>query len=256
MSRHLDWPDCSNVRDLGGLPTLDGSVTRRGAAIRSDSLDRLTADGWRALQDYGVRTIIDLRNEIERDAEPYSCDLTMLAVPVEDDTDSEFVARWRPFSTPHYYRAALDRWPTRTAAAVRAFVDAPAGGVVIHCGLGRDRTGLVTMLLLAVAGVGAPLIADDYEMSAGRLPPLDVEALLAGPSNVNPRTGSQLEEDLATERRRRDATTDRQAILELLATVDVEGYLLDAGLTAADIAAARARLVGVSRPSPGGRPAG
>lgn len=243
MDRHLDWPACANVRDLGGLPTDDGRETRWGAAIRSDSLDRLTPEGWRALHAYGVRTVIDLRNEIECAAEPYECDLTVVPAAMEDDADTEFTARWRPFSSPHYYRAALDRWPNRTAAVVSAFVDARPGGVVIHCGLGRDRTGLAAMLLLALAGVTAEDIADDYELSAGRLPPLDVDALLARPSNVNARSRQQFEEDLATERRRRQKRSDRQAILDLLASFDVEGYLLDAGLTPTDLAAARSRLV-------------
>ena len=243
MERHLDWPACANVRDLGGLPTHDGRRTRWGAAIRSDSLDRLTSAGWRGLQAYGVRTVIDLRNEIERDAEPYTCDVTVVSTAIEDDTDTDFVARWRPFSSPHYYRAALDRWPTRTAAAISAFAHARPGGVVVHCGLGRDRTGLVTLLLLALARVAAEDIADDYELSTARLPPLDVDALLAGPSKVNARSRRELEEDLAIERWRREKRSDRQAILELLSSFDVEGYLLDAGLTPSELAAARGRLV-------------
>jgi protein-tyrosine phosphatase len=243
MDRDLDWPGCSNVRDLGGLPTVDGRKTKYGAAVRADSLDRLTAGGWRELAAYGVRTVVDLRNDIERDAEPYTCQLTVLARPVEDDTDAEFVARWRPFSSPHYYRAALERWPQRHAAAVAAFAHAQPGGVVFHCGLGRDRTGLVALLLLALAGVGPEDIADDYGRSAGRVPPLDVDALLARPSRVNARSRRQFEEDLVTEARRRAETTDRQAIVDLLSSFDVEAYLRGAGLGAGDLAAARARLV-------------
>jgi protein-tyrosine phosphatase len=243
MGRHLHWPGCANVRDLGGLSTADGRHTRWGAAVRSDSLDRLSPEGWRALEAYGISTVIDLRNEIERGAEPYTCDLTVVSVAIEDDADTEFVARWRPFSSPHYYRASLDRWPTRTAAAISAFVHAPPGGVVIHCGLGRDRTGLVTILLLALAGVGAEDIADDYDLSATRLPPVDVDALLARPSNVNARSHRQFEEDAATERKRRERQPDRQAILKLLSSFDVEGYLLDAGLSPAELAAARGRLL-------------
>ena len=252
--RDLDWPGCTNTRDLGGLPTVDGRSTRWGAAVRSDSLDRLTAGGWSALTAYGIRTAIDLRNDVEREAEPYSCDLTVQAVPIEDDADTEFIARWRPFSSPHYYRAALDQWPARTATAVRAFAHAPLGGVVIHCGLGRDRTGLIALLLLALAGVGAEDIAGDYERSAGRLPPLDVEAFLARPSNVNARSRDAFERDLATERARRAETSDRQAVLDLLSSFDAGAYLLGAGLSPDDLASTRARLV--SPPSPGDRPAG
>src|SRR5688500_13118153 len=67
--RHLDWEGCFNVRDLGGLPTRDGRVTRRGAVVRADALDGLTAAGWAALVDHGVRTVVDLRNDDERGAD-------------------------------------------------------------------------------------------------------------------------------------------------------------------------------------------
>ena len=241
-SRQLAWPSCVNARDLGGLPTVDGQLTRRGAVVRSDALDRLTAVGWGALEEHGVRTVVDLRNDIEREAEPYTCGLTVVHAPIEDDTDDEFVARWRPFSTPHYYRAALERWPERTAAAVGAVARAGPGGVVVHCGLGRDRTGLVTMLLLAVAGVPPEHIADDYELSARHLPPLDADRLLTNPSRVNARTRRQLDDDLARERRRREALSDRDALLATLASLDVAAYLGAAGLSAGDLGTVRARL--------------
>jgi protein tyrosine/serine phosphatase len=241
--RRLCWPDCFNARDLGGLPTAGGGTTRWGAVVRCDSLDRLTPAGWQALEGHGVRTVIDLRNDIERDAEPYSCDIPVVHVPVEDDADSEFVAEWRPFSTPHYYAAALSRWPERAAAAVRAVARAGAGGVVVHSGMGRDRTGLVTILLLALVGVPPDVIAGDYELSAAAQPPMDVDAFLANPSRVNARTRRQLEDDLEAERRRRAQASDREAILATLAQLDVPAYLRAAGVEERDVAGVRRRLL-------------
>jgi len=43
--RDLDWDGCVNARDLGGLPTVDGGVTRTGALVRSETVDRLSPDG-------------------------------------------------------------------------------------------------------------------------------------------------------------------------------------------------------------------
>ena len=190
-----------------------------------------------------MRTIIDLRNDIERDAEPYTCDLPVVHVPIEDDRDDQFVRQWRPFSTPHYYGAALQRWPRYIAAAVRAVGAAQPGGVVVHCGMGRDRTGLVAMLLLALVGVAAEDVAADYELTAARQPPLDIEAFLASPSRVNARSRRQLDEDLATERRRRAEASDGEAIVSALAALDVAGYLRGAGLEERDLARIRARLL-------------
>ncbi len=55
--RILAWEGCSNVRDLGGLRTCAGGLTRRGAVVRSDTTARLTPDGQQALIDYGIRTV-------------------------------------------------------------------------------------------------------------------------------------------------------------------------------------------------------
>ncbi|HEX7299288.1 MAG TPA: tyrosine-protein phosphatase, partial [Solirubrobacteraceae bacterium] len=63
--RRLQWDGCANVRDLGGLRVSGGGETRWGALVRADAVDRLTADGWSALEAHGVRTVIDLRNDDE-----------------------------------------------------------------------------------------------------------------------------------------------------------------------------------------------
>ena len=67
---NLLWGDCYNVRDLGGLPTIDGRRTRSHALIRSDILARLTSTGKQALLDYGISTVIDLRWPDEVAEEP------------------------------------------------------------------------------------------------------------------------------------------------------------------------------------------
>jgi protein tyrosine/serine phosphatase len=243
VDRNLEWPRCVNARDLGGLNTVDGRQTRWRAVVRSDGLDRLDWEGWSALEAYGVRTIVDLRNDVEREAGRYSCPLTVLHVPVEDDCDLEFIARWRPLSTPHYYQAALERWPGRLAAAITAVARAGPGGVVVHCGAGRDRTGLVVLLLLALVRVRPEEIADDYEVSATRLPPLDVERYLAASSRVNPRTITELEEDLAKERLRRKTLSDREAILTTVASLDARAYLAAAGVGKEDLERIEHRLL-------------
>ncbi|HND86407.1 MAG TPA: tyrosine-protein phosphatase, partial [Pseudobdellovibrionaceae bacterium] len=64
--RNLVWEGCHNTRDLGGLESRNGDVIRRGTFVRSDSPHNLTEAGWQSLRGYGIKTIIDLRNESER----------------------------------------------------------------------------------------------------------------------------------------------------------------------------------------------
>ncbi|MFG3440012.1 tyrosine-protein phosphatase [Nonomuraea sp. NPDC047897] len=113
-----------------------------------------------------------------------------------------------------------------------AVAHAQPGGVLFHCGLGRDRTGLIAMLLLALSGVGGDDIASDYELSADRLP-----ALFAA-----------WEMDDQTEAIRdilaRKNTTARAALIDTLDGLDVESHLRAAGLGESDISALRGRLIG------------
>jgi protein-tyrosine phosphatase len=222
-NRCLTWDGCTNVRDLGGLRTRDGRVTRRGAVVRSDHPARLTAAGWSALYAHGIRTIISLRThgmvEDNPDSAPRPSDLTTIFVDVEDVTDTEFAQRWGTndlWCTPFYYQDALKRWPERHAAALSAVARAQPGGVLIHCIRGVDRTGIVTLLLLASVGVTADDILADYELSVDP----EREVILA-----------------------RENTTTRDVILTTLASLDIESYLREGGLSQIDLDAVRARLL-------------
>ncbi|MFL6074445.1 MAG: tyrosine-protein phosphatase [Mycobacteriales bacterium] len=234
--RELAWAGCYNVRDLGGLPTAGGRTTVPGAVVRADSLDTLTAAGWQALYDHGVRTVVDLRDPDEVAARDGTAPdgIVTVAVPLDDSADT---AMWRYFrgqgldGSPLYYRPFLERKPERCAAAVAAVARAAPGGVVVHCGLGRDRTGLVTMLLLALAGVTPEAIADDYALSADRLP---ARWSARGEQDQNAEVAELL---------RRAGTTARAALLATLDWLEPASYLRSAGLADTDLTAVRARLL-------------
>jgi protein tyrosine/serine phosphatase len=232
--RHLDWDGCFNVRDLGGLPATDGRPIRRGAVVRGDQANRLTAAGWSALEAHGVRTIIDLRDPTERrpDAAPRPAHLTTIELPLEDQADNEFWHHWRRFScTPLYYRPFLDHASARMAAVFAAIAEADPGGVLVHCGAGRDRTGLVTLVLLALLGVSPELIAADHALSADRLRPLFA------------REGRADEDVGAQEQLRRANTSARAEILATLASLDATAYLRAGGLRSDQLGTISRRLL-------------
>ena len=156
-------------RDLGGLRTTDGRTIRPGALVRARSLDGLSADGWAVLHELGVRTLIDLRNDDERAAAPRPDGITAVHLPLDGSDDREFWAEWAAdwrFGTPVYYAPHIARFPERSVAVLDAIAHAEQGGVLFHCMGGRDRTGMVTMLVLALVGVAPEDIAADYELSA------------------------------------------------------------------------------------------
>jgi len=237
--RHLDWPGCFNVRDLGGLPTADGRETARGAVVRADALQRLTAAGWSALLEHGVRTVIDLRNEAEIGADHAARPdlLTTIHLPLDPDKDPMFESAWHSgpqFGTPLYYRAHLQRFPQLSAGVVSAIARAQPGGVVFHCFGGRDRSGQVAMLLLALAGVAPADIAADYALSAARL-----SGLFAAVGQED--QGPELETFMAER-----GTTAAEVVITTLSSLDVELQLRSGGLTDGDIAGLRERLLAPS----------
>lgn len=236
--RHLDWDGCFNVRDLGGLPAAGGAKTARRALVRADSLSRLSAAGWQALLDHGVRTVIDLRNPGEREQAPdlarRPAELETVLAPLDGVEDRGF---WRSieatpeFGTPIYYRAHLMRKPELAAGAVKAIAHAAPGGVAFHCAGGRDRTGELAMVSLALAGVPAVEIAADYELSAERQRGL--WAALGQPDQ-----DPEIKAYLA------DRGTTAGAVIETtLASLDLESTLAAGGLAADDVEALRTRLL-------------
>jgi len=243
-----------NARDLGGLPTSGGRATRFGAFVRSADLRFVTARGGRPPHAAGMRTVVDLRNDDEiapgeatgtperapgsqRFCAPAGGPvappaMTRLHVPLDDVADTAFwaeIARTRVDGTPLYMRPFLQRKADRCAAVISALASA-SGGVIYHCGAGRDRTGLITLLLLSLAGVEPDAIADDYELSTDALRPLFAAM---GQQDQAPALAALLAEH---------GTTARDAVRATLDGFDAEDYLLAAGVSAAEIQAVRSRL--------------
>ncbi len=178
QNQHLDWDGGFNIRDLGEISTKDGRKTKRGRVVRSGNLHLLSKDGWQALESHGIRTIIDLRNQNERDAELYSttnAEISCVHIPIEeerDQSDVEFWQEWRKFNcSPLYYAAFIRQYKKRISDVISQIASAQAGGVLFHCGIGRDRTGLIAMILLNLIGASHDEIVQDFEASAAQLRP-------------------------------------------------------------------------------------
>ena len=177
----LAWEGCINVRDLGGLQAGDGAAIRRGAIVRADNIRALTPAGWDALAAYGICRIVDLRLQRELDDDAVGgapvevvhisvlgdfdkATLAYYDARLDEATDSALYLSWS-------YGDFLERYHAEFALAVSAVADSPAGGVLVHCVEGKDRTGLVVALALRVAGVAIADIAADYAKSEANLAP-------------------------------------------------------------------------------------
>ena len=160
--QHVHFEACFNFRDLGGYGTRDGREVRRGLLYRADSLHRLSTDDLARLARLGIRTVIDLRSatELARYGRvPRHGDRTSRHVPFEEAADGSHL---RP-RADQYLAIALSRGD-RLALALQLLTDED-GPVVFHCMGGKDRTGILAALLLAVLGVPDQTIGADYTLT-------------------------------------------------------------------------------------------
>ena len=186
-SRRLEWPDCRNTRDLGGLPHV-GGITRSGVLVRSDNLHSLSLAGLEAMVAYGVTTVIDLRSEAEVATSPspfavpdpfaYPPAPAYLHIPLVDDATMLKLAEASDMFDR--YLMMLEHRPQAFSAIFSTLANTE-GTLVFHCFAGKDRTGMVAAMSLALAGVGVDVIAADYAETDSQMATRYEEWLAASP---------------------------------------------------------------------------
>ena len=174
-NRHLDLEGVYNLRDLGGYPTSDGRQTRWNTFLRSGSMHRMTPESQAALIAQGLRTVIDLRTTAETQGQPnvfaHNPAVTYHHYNMigDEPLDESSVTDARGETSEQIvnsYRACLDQRQSQIAQILAALSTPGARPVVFHCGSGIVRTGIISALLLEIAGVASPLVAQDYGLSA------------------------------------------------------------------------------------------
>lgn len=173
--RDLGWNGYFNARDLDGLPT---SLSPTGATIchriaRGPRRELLTDEGWEEARRWGLSTVVDLRCAYEvgaREGDPQIdqdslSSLVIVNAPPEDQDDPEFREVCFPIlDSPAYWQHNWRILPHLVRETLRAIANAEAG-VLVHCSAGRDRTGMISALLLGNAGVSPEDVAEDYAQS-------------------------------------------------------------------------------------------
>ena len=172
--QNLSIPGLINARDLGGLVTIDGKQIRHHRLIRADALHNLSKKGKESLlRDYELKAVVDLRTETERreKPDPVIPGVDYMELPLFEESTAgitrEEYSSSQLTSVPDMrflYRHMLsDDFSVRQVAkVVRAIMAVEDGGVLFHCTAGKDRTGVIAMLLLGILGVSADDILEDY----------------------------------------------------------------------------------------------
>ena len=244
--RHVDettHPDrvikinnAQNVRDLGGYTTNDGRQTRWGSLVRSGDMDQLTKADQDFLIDYGINTVIDLRMKWEIADAPNVFSRSQRVNFVMHDFWGDRFDDYRSkrkkvapeVKLSDLYRSGLIESGFIMADIMRTIADSLNNGFAFQCRSGKDRTGMVAAILLAVAGVPNDVICADYALTA---------SLVETDKNVDPKQpGMYL----------KGCSPQTMALtLEFLAGrfSSIPGYLLHLGVTEAQIDRIRDKIL-------------
>jgi len=169
--RRVVLDGCVNFRDLGGYRTVDGHRIRWRRLFRADGLSRLSPTDREVLAGFGLATVIDLRTREEAETRgSFPVDdlpVTYLGLPLMDvlPTETELPAWHESSYVASRYLDMITASGTTLAAALDALAVDGALPAVVHCSAGKDRTGVVSALVLAFLGIPDETIVADYAMS-------------------------------------------------------------------------------------------
>jgi len=170
--RRIPFEAVTNFRDLGGYRTRSGQRVRWGRLFRSDALHGMTEGDLAKYNELGLRSVYDLRGEVEVAEQPNpmpSRSLPILTRPAGGDTAIAFEGTTSGDGErvlADIYMGSIDHSARRIGELFSALTKRDGLPAVFHCHAGKDRTGLVAALLLEALGVERESILDDYELTA------------------------------------------------------------------------------------------
>jgi len=188
-----------NMRDLGGWPTRDGGRVRRGLVYRSTELNQLAGPDMDAFAALGIRSVYDLRTEVERTAQPDHLPPGTKHVVLDVFSDSKDAAPAQLFNVLSDPKAAEEmlgggKGLTLFEAGYREIVTLSSAGTgyhrlfsdiaqpehgpaLFHCTTGKDRTGWAAASLLTLLGVSDELVMKEYLLTNAELLPSEQPAV-------------------------------------------------------------------------------
>ena len=251
LYRRLPLEGAQNVRDLGGYPVQGGGVTRFGTFIRSESTFRFAPGDLDFLKTYGVTVSIDFRGDNEVERNPSSLTdlpwVKYIRFPTYDK-QLAFASRAERDNSRPPMDAFLD-WGEKYIELVETArhwvrdtlrtMASAEGAVIYNCTTGKDRAGVISALLLSLAGVSAPDVIADYCVSELYLAEVYKE-LLAEYLARWPNEEGNLDSPFF-----KTSPKNMEALLRHINDKygGVERYAIDCGVSPQEIGALRVKLV-------------
>lgn len=167
--RSIQLEGAFNMRDLGGVQTVDGREVRYGKLFRADALHLLTDADIELLSPLSIATVIDLRldYEIERTgkARLAECGARYVHLPFMGDQIEPMAPQDFPPTMGEAYVMMLKSCAVRLSEIIELMVKESSMPVVFHCAGGKDRTGITAAMIYLLLGVDHETIAADYALT-------------------------------------------------------------------------------------------
>jgi len=171
--RRVPFEGITNFRDLGGYRAGGGRRTRWGLVFRAEGLHGLSERDMELYEQLGMRTVYDLRSEMEREARPGPFPAQWVEVvgrPRDGDMAQPLAGRATLDDGEQVlgelYIGLIDHSASQIGGLLAGLTDDRALPAVFHCHAGKDRTGVVAALLLEALGVDRATVLDDYELTS------------------------------------------------------------------------------------------
>lgn len=237
--RVMDVPSAMNLRELGGYATPDGP-TRTHRFLRCGSTRCLSQKDRAWLADYGVTHVLDLRGwgESPELTCPFAREPGVVWKNVSfygqnlSDPALEAAQKGLDYLTGGYLAMLANHDATREIVSFLAGVPHDECAL-FHCAAGMDRTGMVALLLLGVAGVSRKDIIRDYMYSFGRVS--EIDRIVDTGELPEPATGNRVPGRLAIVGNVHDVLVEAYG--------SVGGYVRACGVEPDDLARLRSRLL-------------
>jgi protein-tyrosine phosphatase len=173
-----------NFRDLGGYATADGERTRWRLLFRADGLGELTEPDIEVMRSLGIRTVIDLRSGYELERSRYDTETHPVSFhhfPFIDELPDAEEFDKRPGLLGSQYKEMLDTAGSQILGALEVLGAPDALPAVFHCTAGKDRTGVLSALLLSILGIDEQTVVADYALSGAAMERLRAKLILKYP---------------------------------------------------------------------------
>ncbi len=171
--RLIPLDSMTNTRDLGGYETQEGRYTKAHHYVRASSPANLSDEDLDKLYDYGVRVSIDLRSDFEKEVQPSRLNGYKDIENYEVNLMDSAVVKVVPKEIKEYkdlggvYIFILEAHKEAIKKVFDIFLKYPYECILFHCSAGKDRTGIISGLLLELAGCHDYDIVKDYSESYG-----------------------------------------------------------------------------------------